>query len=283
MTIRCLSMLFTGLPLLFNFSAHAAETDVVTSISVSTLSIDTAINDRLTISDDFVTNGSVQNRRRSKVDTSGTEIGITVIEEGFYYGFTTMLTGQSVSDYSSRYTQNHPDFGNRDEFISTPETVSITSYSAYMGTRVADNMRVYGGFTTGKTHAGEEYFFEETGPFIGAQYIIPLDDSSLTLDLSYSVLASEINLKDFDGNDEPYVSVGNQDGYTIDADTTGFSFSMTWLRGLDRGRSYYFRLKFVELDIDNGSVAITGDANATGTAEVSGSKSVSSLALGMGF
>ena len=261
-----------------------AETDVITSISVSVLSIDTKINDTLTITDDFVTDGKVTNKRRSQVDTSAAEIGITVIEESFYYGFSTLITGQSASDYSSRYTQDHPSLGNRDVLTENPETVSITSYSAYLGTLVSDNMRLYGGYTTGKSHAGEEMFVEEQGPFIGAQYVHVLSGSStLTFDVSYSALSTELNLKDFEDNDEPYMSKGNQDGYTIDADTTGFSYSLTWLHALDRGRSYYYKLKYVDLDIEDGSVDITGQLNATGTASVSGSKSFTSFSLGMGF
>ena len=283
MSTRNLSILAGGLAIAVS-SQVFAETDIVTTISVSTMNIDTKLNDSLTISDDFVTNGKISHKRRSEVDTSGAEIGITVIEDSFYFGFTTLLTGESASDYSSRYIQNHPDTGNRDLQVSNPENVSITSYSAYAGTRVGDNMRVYGGYTTGKTNAGEEYFTEDSGPFLGAQYIHQIDGSTtLTFDLSYSNLSSDIDLKDSEDNDESYVSSGNQDGYSIDADTTGYSFSVTWLRGLDRGRSYYFRLKAVDLDIDGGSVAITGPENATGRARVSGSKTMTSLILGMGF
>eukprot|EP00494_Astrolonche_serrata_P025415 UN25676 len=91
-----------------------AETDIVTTISVSAMNIETRLNDSLTITDDFVTDGKVSHKRRSEVDTSGAEIGITVIEDSFYFGFTTLLTGDTASDYSSRYVQNHPDFGDRD-------------------------------------------------------------------------------------------------------------------------------------------------------------------------
>ena len=287
MSIRNLSIFAGGLAIAAS-SQVFAETDIVTTIAVSSMNIDTKLSDQLTISDDFVTNGKISHKRRSEIDTSGAEIGITVIEDSFYYGFTTLLTGQSASDYSSRYVQNHPDFGNRDLKVSNPENVSITSYSAYAGTRVGDNMRVYGGFTTGKTNAGEEYFIDESGPFIGAQYVYQIDGSTtVTLDLSYSNLSSDIDLKDSEDNDEEldesYVSSGNQDGYSVDADTTGYSFSVTWLRGLDRGRSYYFRFKAVDLDIEGGSVSITGPENATGRANVSGSKTMASLILGMGF
>jgi len=279
------NLLFLKLLILSSLSLTAeAETDVVTSIAVSAINIDTKINDSLLINDDFVTNGTVTNRRRSEVDTSGAEIGITVIQDSFYFGFTTLITGQTASDFSSRYVQNHPDLGNIDETISNPETVSLTSYSAYIGTSILDNMRLYGGYTTGKSHAGEEYFLEESGPFVGFQFVNGLgSSSSLTFDVSYSALNSELNLKDFDENDESYHSTGNQDGYTIDAETTGFSYSVTWLRSLDRGRSFYIKFKYVDLDIENGSVAITGANNAIGTASVDGSKEVTSLSLGMGF
>ena len=143
-------------------------------------------------------------------------------------------------------------------------------------------MRLYGGYTSGKSHAGEEMLVEEQGPFIGAQYVHVLNGSStLTFDVSYSALNTELNLKDFEDNDEPYMSKGNQDGYTIDADTTGFSYSLTWLHDLDRGRSLYYKIKYVDLDIEDGSFDITGQFNATGTASVS--KTLISFTLGMGF
>lgn len=56
-----------------------------------------------------------------------------------------------------------------------------------------------------------------------------------------------------------------------------------FLRDLDRGRFYCFRFKTVDLDIDSGSVAITGAENATGRASVSGSKALTTFTLGMGF
>lgn len=257
-----------------------AETDVVTTISVGMINIDTQIQDRLLISDTATTNGTVTNDRRSKINTSGSELAITVINDDYYFGFTTLLTGQSASDYSNHYVQDHPSMGT-DDYIANPESVSLTSYSAYVGRSFADNMRFYGGMTLGKSNAGEEMFLEERGPFIGVQYIKrSSSNSSLTFDVSYSALTTTLSLKE---NGENYFSAGNQDGYTIDADTTGFSASMTWLKALDRGRSFFVKLKYVDFSIDDGSTDITGPLNATGTVSVSGNKSVTTLNLGMGF
>jgi hypothetical protein len=257
-----------------------AETDVVTTIGVGPLNIDTDLQDRISFRDDLTAAGSVKNTRSSSVNSSAAEVGVTVVNEGFYMGFTTMLVGQSASDYSNHYVQVHPTL-DADEMAANPETMSVTSYSGYLGKSLGDSLRIYGGYTTGKNNAGEEFFFEESGPFLGAQYVVPISGGALTLDLSYSLLSADIDLKDFG---EQYFSAGNQDGYSISADAKGFSYSVTWLKSLDRGRSFFMRLKLVDLSIDNGSVAVTGeDNNAIGTATVEGSKQIMTLILGMGF
>lgn len=279
MTKKTIATLFIIHAFTFTSTVYA-DTDVVTTVSVGAINMDTNIRDTLRISDTEIIDGTVTNNRKSKVDTSGAEIAITVISDNLYFGFNTLITGQSASDYSNHYVQVHPSL-ETDEFIANPETVSLTSYNAYAGYSIANNMRLYGGFTQGKSNAGEEMFIEEFGPFVGFQYINGLGpSSSITFDISYSSLNTELNLKE---NGDNYFSAGNQDGYTIDADTTGFSYSITWLKSLDRGRSFFIKLKFVDLDIENGSVAVTGPLDGVGTASVDGSKTIASLSLGMGF
>ena len=86
--------------------------------------------------------------------------------------------------------------------------------------------------------------------------------------------------------DDDYRNTGsnNEDGHDINADTTGFSYALTWLKSLDRGRSFFIRLKVKDFKIDSGSTGVQ-DAlgNFVGTATISGTQRLTSLNFGMAF
>ena len=247
-----------------------SEVDVLTTVSVGTVDMDLEISESLIFPNDTSINRNKTRTARSK--GQGAEIGVTVIDHKFYYGFTTQLKGQTVTDIKIDTT------GFNSGQDSSEEIISRSSYSAYAGYSISDNVSLYAGITSGASSFGDEVILDDDGPFIGAKYVIRLGSySSLTFDLSYSNLTTELTVKDDDLLAEEYAS---------DIDTQGLSYSATWLRSLDRGRSFFVRLKVIEFSFD-GSLPVIDQAaasiNPDGSVTFDGSQTLTSLSLGMGF
>jgi hypothetical protein len=70
--------------------------------------------------------------------------------------------------------------------------------------------------------------------------------------------------------------------HTIISTNRAISVSAAWLKALDRGRSFFIRLKFIDLVLA-GSTSVRGIGGGTGTAIIDGSQFSTNLSLGMGF
>ena len=95
----------------------------------------------------------------------------------------------------------------------------------------------------------------------------------------YSTLDTKLVLKDDD-----FLNKKNPDGHSFDTNTVGFGYSLTYLKSLDRGRSFFVRLKLVDLDLKKVSGAVANaDNTQVGTATLNGNQQITNLSLGMAF
>ena len=240
------------------------DLDIVTSVTVNMINMELDITDTISL-------GAVK-RKKTSPELQGIDIGVSVLADKLYYGFTTQTTGRSVADY----TEN-----NTGSITESSQINDRSSFSVFAGYHLYDNGSVYLGLSKGTSTYGDQLSFDEDGPFIGARYSFRLGaTSSITFDASYSNLQTSIFLKDDD-----YFNAGsnNTDGHNIDTDTTGFSYSLTWIKSLDRGRSFFIRLKAKDFDVESGSASIVDGASNLGTATITGSQKLTSLNFGVAF
>ncbi|MFV1984988.1 MAG: hypothetical protein ACC657_15680, partial [Thiohalomonadales bacterium] len=243
--------------------------DVLTTISVG------AINMDLNIYETFTANwGTFDGDTRDisiKSNIPAAELGVTVLANKFYYGFNVLITGQSVAHYNlSSFDRSN----NTTTNTSSQEVTSRSSYSIYTGYSFQDNISLYGGLSFGTGGYGQEVFIDEFGPFIGGRYTFRFGaTSNLNFDLSYSFINTETTIRN-----EDYVSAQ----YTVTSTNSALSFSTTWLKALDRGRSFFVKLKLINLALD-GSTNVEATAGGTGIVTISGNQILMSLSLGMGF
>ncbi len=241
------------------------DVDVITIISVG------AMNMQLDLQENYSSttgnpNGATRDIK-SNPKISGTEVGVTVLYNKFYYGFTTLSTGQAVARFDVNSTTSGP-------LITTnsQEVISRTSNSLYTGYSYTDNIGFYGGLTYGTGNYGDEIFIDEFGPFIGGRYAINLSSTStVNLELSTSLVNTETTFNDPGFNP-----------YSVKATNLAFSYSATWLRALDRGRSFFVKLKIIDLAL-SGSAGYQENAGKKGNVTIDGSQLITSMSLGMGF
>ncbi len=244
-----------------------SRVDVITTIAVGTINMQLDITETF----DGGANFSGDNRTLSinpKIPSA--EIGVTVLDDTLYYGFTMQITGQSVARFDKVTFDSSVPISSSS---SSQEVTSRTAYSVYSGYTITDSNTIYGGVTFGTGSYGNEVFIDEFGPFIGSSYALRFSsNTSLNFDLSISVVNIEATLNDTSPRLE----------HTITSTNRAMSYSATWLKALDRGRSFFVRLKIIDLVLD-GSGTVTDISNSVGTATIKGSQVSTYLSLGMGF
>lgn len=267
-------VLILVLTLFFSASIFAENNvDVVTTISVGIIDMQLDINENYTS-----TLGTFDGDTRKisiNPQTPGAEIGVTVLDRDLYYGFTMLLTGQSVARYDLHFFDKDQ---NSVSLTNSQEVTSRTSFSIYSGYTFTDSMSLYGGATFGTGSYGDEVNIDEFGPFIGGRYALQFGaTSSLNFDLSYSFIDTEVTIRDVN-------YVGSE--HTIKSNNGALSLSATWLKALDRGRSFFIKFNVVDLDL-KGSTGIESTTGIVtdrlGTATINGSQLLTRLSLGMGF
>ncbi len=243
------------------------DVDVITIISVGTINMQLDVNERYTVGSGSF--GGDTRKLSSNPKISAIEVGVTVLDGSFYYGFNTLATGQSVARYDVDVFDSS---ASTITTTNTQEVISRTFNSAYTGYSFQDNLSLYGGLTFGTGNYGDEVFIDEFGPFVGGRYAINLSaTSTINLELSLSLVNTEITFKDL-----------GFDPYTIKSTDRSMSYSATWLRALDRGRSFFVRFKIIDLEL-SGNTGITQTGGGSGTATIDGSQILTMLSLGMGF
>ena len=262
------------------------DVDVVTTVSVGVTNIDLNLSE-LYLTDPLMNNGFLPlgdylRSSESAPQIQGAEIGVTLIDDDIYYGFSTLLSGQGVSEYSSEKYHTLTDVYTT---LESSETVTRSSYSFFLGRSILDSMSLYGGYTSGTTAIGNKINLKETGPFVGARYGFRIGvSSSITFDVSYSKQNTEssIYVPELDNTGSSGVT---STSYSADTDTKGTSFSITWLKSLDRGRSFFVRLKTTTLELENGHGRITyhNIDPITHDVTINGEQKLTSINFGMGF
>jgi len=241
-----------------------SKVDIITTVSVNLINMDMSVTDNISIDD--------AKQKQTRPDLQGIEVGLTLIDADMYYGFSTQATGQSVADY----TESIPG-------TTTPSTQlnNRSAFNMFAGYRISDKFSVYLGLTKGTSSFGDQMNFNETGPFVGARYAYRINaTSSLTFDASYSSLTTDIFLKD-----EDFLNLGsnNEDGHDVSTDSEGFSYSVTWIRSLDRGRSFFIRLKVQDFELQTVDTDIENLISTPGISTVSGDQKITSVNFGVAF
>lgn len=258
--------------LLSNSANAENNVDVVTTISVGTINMRLDINE---VYNNNANSGLFNNDTRKiniNTKTPGAEIGVTVLDSKLYYGFTMLLTGQSVARYNISTFDVSQTLATS---TSSQEITSRTSYSLFSGYGLSDQVNLYGGVTFGIGSYGREVNIDEYGPFVGGRYTFRFGaTSSLNFDLALLLSTTETTLRDTDYKDGQH---------TIAATNTSLSYSATWLRALDRGRSFFVRLKIIDLALKGSTSIDATNGDGIGTATISGNQVLAQLSLGMGF
>ncbi len=254
---------------LFCFSINVSaknNIDVVSSISVSLMNMDLNLKENIPHSG----GGTSTRDKNIKPELQGTEISVSVLDDKNYYGFSTQVMGQTVAKYTD----------NIDGTITpSSEVSSLTSFNIFTGYSFENHVSIYAGLTKGTSSYGDKVKLAYTGPFIGSRYALRLSPtSSVTFDLSYTVLNTGLVIKDDD-----YTNGNGDDGHNLDTSSAGVSGSMTWVKSLDRGRSFFVRLKLNNFAIKEKSIAVDRTAGGTGTATVTGTQKLVGLNFGMAF
>ena len=251
----------------FSVNVSAKNIDVVTSISVSLMNMDLNLKENIPHSG----GGTSTRDKNIKPELQGTEISVSIIDDKNYYGFSTKVMGQTVANYTD----------NIDGTITpSSEVNSRSSFNIFTGYSFANNLSVYGGYTKGTSSYGDKVNFSENGPFLGGRYALRLSpSSSFTFDMSYTILETGLVIKD-----DVYTNGNGDDGHNLTTSSTGLSASLTWVKSLDRGRSFFVRLKLNDFAIKEKSIAVVDTTNSrTGTATVNGSQKLVGLNFGMAF
>lgn len=272
MNIKSCSLLL-GLLCYSGVIVAQSDVDVVTTITAGVTNVEydlfeivTTTNSALGIT--FYAGNSKVNIYNSSIQFA--EIGVTLLDWPLYYGFTTLIAGQAISD---RQLISNTGFNNI--FTATPidkQSSTYSTYNIFAGYAVMDSLSIYGGLTSNTTNIGSAYVFKGQGPFIGMRYAYQLSaNSSLTFDFSY--LSGET---DFATTEDEFGL-----GYSADLNSQGFSYSLTWLRSLDRGRTFFIRLKLTDMEFDG--TGTTSDGFGTGEVRIDGNQSFTRVSFGMGF
>lgn len=253
---------------LFCFSINVSaknNIDVVTSISVSLMNMDLNLKETIPHSG----GGTSTRDKNIKPELQGTEISVSVIDDRNYYGFSTQVMGQTVANYTDNI-----------DGTNTPssETNTRSSFDLFTGYTFVNNLGMYAGYTKGTSSYGDKVNFSYDGPFFGGRYGFRISpSSSFTFDLSYTILNTGLVIKD-----DTYTNGNGDDGHNLTTSSTGFSGSLTWVKSLDRGRSFFVRLKVNDFKLKEKSIAVVGGGN-TGTATVTGHQKLVGLNFGMAF
>lgn len=195
-----------------------------------------------------------------------TEIGITLIDDNLYYGFSALITGQALSEDRRTVTTNA---AGTSEFLELMDS-TYSTYNLLLGYAISENFSAYAGLTSSSGNIGDIVALAADGPFIGARYGYRINSSSsLSLDVSYSSIDTEFAFRNIFNT-----------GYKSNADTEGFSYALTWVKSLDRGRSFFIRLKLINLESQgHGRFRHAGLASTKLDAE----QKITSFSVGMGF
>lgn len=240
--------------------------DVVTSISVGMLDTDYTFSEDI-IGGTLAPTGMVVERTFASSQVQSMEVGVTVVDNNIYYGFTSLIAGQSNGDY--REWVGGTSIGN-----GSTQVMTRSSGSGYIGYSGFENIGLYGGYTYGKAGVGAKINIEDDGPFVGVKYTHFFGSySTLTFDLSYSYLQSEINIEGI---------AGTSQRFEIDTNTSGTSLSLTWVRAMDRGRSFFVRYNIKDMSIAEAGINYTGPYVGT-SATIIGTQNMSALSIGVGF
>jgi hypothetical protein len=265
-------ILITMSALLSDYAIAESNIDVVTTISVGPMNIQVDIDETFTSNNGAPFDKDYRNITTS-ANTPATEIGVTILDDNLYYGLSMLITGQTVARLDVNTFDNN-DIGNEFKSESTQQVVSKSSYSLYSGYSFTDNYSFYGGLTFSSSGFGDRVFIDEFGPYVGGRYTLKYSPTILlNFDLSLSVVNTEITLDD---------KISSVD-HTIKSTTGSYSLSTTWLKALDRGRSFFIRLKIANLKIEGSETVKNNIGTTTGTATISGNKLETSINLGMGF
>ena len=254
----------------FCFSANVTaknNIDVVTSISVILMNMDLNLKENIPHSG----GGTSTRDKNIKPELQGTEISVSVIDDRNYYGFSTQVMGQTVANYTD----------NIDGTITPSSEVNTrSSFNIFTGYTFVNSLSMYAGYTKGTSSYGDKVNFSEDGPFLGGRYGFRTSpSSSFTFDLSYTILNTGLVIKD-----DVYTNGNGDDGHNLTTSSTGLSGSLTWVKSLDRGRSFFVRLKLNDFKIKEKSISVVDTGNSrTGTAAVSGGQKLVGLNFGMAF
>lgn len=260
-----------------------SDIDVITSISNTVTFSEFEIQETaLTISGVIGSaTGDIQYREASVV-TNGADVGVTVIDGLYFYGFTSFINGQGLSDYEID-TFDAGTSVYSDDIVNTRVPMSRSSYSLIIGWSITDEFAGYLGFTSGNSSYGDRVDMDDSGGFFGARFIQRLSlKTSLSYNVAYTILFSQMEMN----GDELF---DNSKSYSLNADAQGLSFSATWLRSLDRARSFFLRFKISSMEYealanvwhDNNTNSLLDDFSQP--VDVSAEQTIWTLSVGVAF
>ena len=263
-----LEKLLTVILLCFSANVSANNIDVVTSISVSLMNMDLNLKENIPYSG--AGTGTDTRDKNIKPELQGTEVSVSVIDDKNYYGFSTQVMGQTVANYTDNYSGT---------ITPSSEVNTRSSFNLFTGYSFENGLSSYIGYTKGTSSYGDKVKFSESGPFLGGRYALRVSSSSsFTFDVSYTVLKTGLVIKDDD-----YTNGNGDDGHNLDTSSRGVSGSMTWVKSLDRGRSFFVRLKLNDFTIKEKSIPVVRTLGGSGTATVTGKQKLFGLSFGMAF
>lgn len=252
-----------------NVSFAEDDIQVVTNLSVDITSFDIKINETFNNSGNPTWDGSTETRSISTESASST-LGVNVLIGDFNFGLTALITGSEPAVIEgTTVLANGSTTSN-----SVNAAISRTSYNILAGYRFSDSWSAYGGYILASTQVGDTFTFDDNGFFLGAKYILRTGaSSSLTFNAAYSLTDSSIDLQNN--------SLLNN--YRIEGDADAISLGVTWLYSLDRGRSFYIRLKHSILELDGTQSGVSPAIGASGDVNVTSEQTYTTFSLGMGF
>lgn len=249
------------------FSAN--DIQIVTNVSVDVTSFDIQVDESFGGSGSATWDNSIESRSISNVSASST-LGVNIIKGDMSYGMTALISGSEPAGIEGRTRFG----GGSSTKNSVDSVINRTSYSFLSGYRLNNNYSAYAGYTFQTTQSGSTFTFEDNGVFIGAKYGMRTSaSSSLTFNAAYSLTASAIEVKNNS-------LLGD---YQMDGNANAYSLGATWLYSLDRGRSFYFRVKHSVLQLDGRKNGVSPALNVSGSVKVTAEQAYTTFSLGMGF
>lgn len=252
-----------------NTAVAKQDIQVVTNISVDVSNIDIKVKESFSNSGNATWDGSTE-KRTIKSGSASSTLGVSVIKGKLSVGLTTLISGTEPSEIEGKTSLA----GGSSRSNVVDATISRTSYSLLAGYSFHDDWSAYGGYTFSATQVGSTFTFEDNGIFLGAKHYYRIGASnSLVFNAAYSISSSSIELKNN--------SLLNN--YQIEGDSQGISLGATWLYSLDRGRSFYVRVKYTKFEFDDTKNGVSPALSTTGDVAVDATQTYTTLSLGMGF